>query len=335
MKVKCLSLIIIINVIVTCISLTTGYAEEIDLSTSMTGSTMDLTKSIDKVRTGIVQVSIQVRHSLEEVRNNPRLKMIENIKLGTGFFVNDDGYVATNLHVVASWKPEMGDLKALVPAPNIDDGQIFMTGGFSGFKADVVATDAIHDLAILKLTPNPFVSRVPTLVKTSEKEIASFACSVPQIDIARPKDGEHIASSGYPFNGKNVLVTTSGYIASSWEVETAYVEVEGAPPGFKFPQISNVYLANLTINPGNSGGPVYRAKDGVIMGVCVSQILQQAMTVDGNQVVPAIIGGKPLLYNSNVANIIPVKYVVDLLEKNNLKVGQPDKTKTNVKKKKR
>jgi len=261
--------------------------------------------------------------------------MVDDIKLGTGFFVNAEGYIATNFHVVAPWKPELGELVALVPAPNIDDGKIFVSAGFSVFKADIVVTDPIHDLAIVKLTPNPFSSSAPTLIKTSDKQIPAFACNVPKFDVARPNDGEHIASSGYPFNGKNVLVTTSGYIASSWELETAYVEVEGAPTGFKFPQISNVYLANLTINPGNSGGPVYRVKDGVIVGVCVSQILQQAMTVDGNQVVPVIIDGKPILYNSNVANIIPIKYVVELLEKNNLKVGQPDKAPVKGKKKKR
>ena len=65
---------------------------------------------------------------------------------GNAFFVNEDGYLVTAAHLLHSFK-DGGQPHVLVELPS---GQRHL------LKADVVATDWEHDVAILLATPNPF-----------------------------------------------------------------------------------------------------------------------------------------------------------------------------------
>ena len=63
---------------------------------------------------------------------------IVHFSSGTGFFVNTDGYVLTNHHVVQNCR------------------DVRLEGAVSGARARVLATDAQNDLALLKTeTPPP------------------------------------------------------------------------------------------------------------------------------------------------------------------------------------
>jgi S1-C subfamily serine protease len=134
---------------------------------------------------------------------------------GTGFIVNEDGYIITALHVLSflepykegiHWKdgkvypPGRHRLLAGLQLPNTDTGGAQIRGSFSDAPFTVVDRDAIHDLALLKLD-HPFSPEVPQ--------------SVVKLSIARPEEGSQVAVSGYPL-GEDVLVTTSGAVASSW-----------------------------------------------------------------------------------------------------------------------
>jgi serine protease Do len=267
---------------------------------------MNLSQSIDKLIDSIVQISFE----------SPTGRGT----LGTGFFINDDGYVLTARHVIADIKSNPG-IKLLVGVayPNIEESGLRISNSFNIIESEVIDEDAIHDLAIIKLKVNPFKAKFPILIKLKDKEIGAIKCVVPELDPRRPKAGNNIAVSGYPFTGM-ILITTSGSIASSWGVESKEIQSEHAPLGFTRHDISDVYLADLTVNPGNSGGPVYTVDEGKIIGVCVSQLLSVALTVDSSgKVVPTSAIGPPVLYNSSVANIIPIKYAIDLLKKNKLK----------------
>ncbi|HKW35477.1 MAG TPA: energy transducer TonB [Candidatus Acidoferrum sp.] len=65
---------------------------------------------------------------------------------GNAFFINEDGYLVTAAHLLHSFK-DGGQPHVLVEMPS---GQRHL------LKAEVVATDWEHDVAILRATPNPF-----------------------------------------------------------------------------------------------------------------------------------------------------------------------------------
>ena len=65
---------------------------------------------------------------------------------GNAFFINEDGYLITAAHLMHSFR-DGGQPHVLVELPS---GQRHL------LKADVVATDLEHDVAILRVTPNPF-----------------------------------------------------------------------------------------------------------------------------------------------------------------------------------
>ena len=65
---------------------------------------------------------------------------------GNAFFINEDGYLITAAHLLHSFR-EGGQPHVLVELPS---GQRHL------LKADVVAADWEHDVAILRATPNPF-----------------------------------------------------------------------------------------------------------------------------------------------------------------------------------
>lgn len=82
----------------------------------------------------------------------------------------------------------------------------------------------------------------------------------------RARDGEDIAVSGYPV-AEPVLITTTGTVASAWGFDLTQLPDLAGPV---LADLDDLYLVDATINPGNSGGPVYRTRDGALIGVCLS-----------------------------------------------------------------
>lgn len=139
---------------------------------------------------------------------------------GSGFALKY-GYVVTNYHVVEG-------------ANNITIKGI--NGDFSkSYKASVVATDRLNDLAILLIDDSSFngYGTTPYSVKTSTSEV-----------------GEDIFVLGYPLTatmGEEIKYTT-GVISSK--------------TGFQGDV--SVYQISAPIQPGNSGGPLFDSKGNLI-----------------------------------------------------------------------
>jgi hypothetical protein len=63
---------------------------------------------------------------------------------------------------------------------------------------------------------------------------------------------------------------------------------------------TDVYWVDLRINPGNSGGPIFRLTDRAVLGMVVE------------------------LKGGSLGVVVPAKYVVEFLKKNNIHEGQTE-----------
>lgn len=249
--------------------------------------------------------------------------------LGTGFFVGEQAHVITAKHVidggrsVAQRRGVAPNFAAGMAAPNMQNASIggatniTMTRNFTVIGCDVVAEDSINDLALLRLTANPFAGEVPTLIQIGETSITGLhGICAPDVD--RPVDGTAVAASGYPLKN-DALVTNSGCIASGWLTDRdAAALLQQQDPQSR--DSVDRYLADLEVNGGNSGGPVYRANTACVIGVCVAT--QNAFVTFGDQeggVVSA--NGRPLVYSAGLTIVVPAKYVVAFLDQNGLMWG--------------
>lgn len=172
---------------------------------------------------------------------------------GTGFVVGDGSLVVTNFHV-------------LPPAAESESGPrmavLVGTGGLGGETqrrlARVVATDRVHDLALLQIEGPPLRALV-----------LAEAGSV--------REGQSVALLGFPIGGALgfSVVTHRGIVAS---ITTAALPAATAsqldPRALSRLREGNFELLQLdaTAYPGNSGGPVLDTESGRVVGV-VSMVL--------------------------------------------------------------
>ena len=145
---------------------------------------------------------------------------------GSGFALNK-GYLATNYHVIegASVIKVFG-----------------VKGNFNiGYNAQVVITDKVNDLAVLKINDNRFqgFGAIPYHVKTSMAEV-----------------GESVFVLGYP------LTTTMG---SEVKLTTGVISARSG-----FQGDVSLYQVSAPIQPGNSGGPCFD-NNGNLVGIINSK----------------------------------------------------------------
>ena len=110
-----------------------------EYKTSIFSSTADI---VDKVIPSVVYIYIEQRVATEEGDNDfgglmpPRGVPITGV--GTGFFINDEGYIVTNAHVVEG----------------AQDLTIYYWSSPLEFnKAQIIGVDAIADIAVIKIEP--------------------------------------------------------------------------------------------------------------------------------------------------------------------------------------
>ena len=145
--------------------------------------------------------------------------------LGSGFAIDDVGTIITNAHVVSG-------------ADRID---VVDMGG-QRFEAELVGSDELTDLAVVRIPPN----RVPAAPLGAS---SSLFIGEPAIALGNP--------SGYALRNTEATVTSgvvSGVgrdIQSSSGQEVLYADM---------------IQTDASINPGNSGGPLANA-DGEVIGV--------------------------------------------------------------------
>ncbi len=149
---------------------------------------------------------------------------------GTGFVLNDEGYVVTNHHVI--------ELSGKLPDGVKPLEIVIPDGSWSRrLKAKVIWTLKAHDLAVLHV---PELRRPPVILSAAAAE-------------SSPEKGEPVYALGFPKAGD------SG--ANEAALETSFTRGDvskvamgrGSKDGAERPIVQH----SASVNPGNSGGPLF------------------------------------------------------------------------------
>ena len=187
--------------------------------------------------------------------------------LGTGFIIADGTLLATNYHVVSSkiFEPEKYRIEI-----EKDD---------TSWVLDVVAVDAVHDLALLAIAEDPDADETESI---DTVELAGLFGRPFILDSGLPEKGETLYSLGNPHDiGMTVVEGNFNGL-----VEHRFVE--------------QIHFSGA-INPGMSGGPVVN-KNSQVVGVNVATSGNQiGFLVPGSALSALLVNhqeapsGKPLL----------------------------------------
>ena len=181
------------------------------------------------VRDAVVQVKVRRVVGLQRVAGSGS-QPARKRGAGSGFFVDEDGYVVTNAHVVAGAE-EVWVQRASPPPPAPGEASILRRRG-GLLRATVVGVDRETDVALLKVPGSGY----PTL---------SFGNS------DRLRRGQVVFAFGGPMGLENTM--TMGIVSATarqFDSGDTMIYVQTDAP----------------INPGSSGGPLVNA-DGRVVGL--------------------------------------------------------------------
>lgn len=162
----------------------------------------------------------------------------------TGFFVNEEGYLVTNAHVVK----DLQQCLAKVPGTKILAKFRAADSAFAeALPCDLVGLDDGHDVAVLKADFPLRTGPLPT---------GSYA-------LLGPDDAT-----------ERTPVVVSGHPGFSWQPVTQSGQVIGRESlrlGKGDPEPTEVFELNISLQPGNSGSPVYHWNGKGVIAVVVSK----------------------------------------------------------------
>ena len=233
--------------------------------------TMDLVQVAKEVRGVIVQVVVPSQNG--------------NASIGSGFWVDQRGYVATCWHVVANNPTAtMTVQSAIDPLFDLKNNNMIFAN-WEVFPAKVVAKDQINDLAVLKIDGNPFAPSKFIPIQVGDKVLTAHYKQA-ALKTELPEPGQKILLAGYPL-GRPYPVVQEATVAS----------VAHSLPEFG-PTLK--ILISTVANPGNSGGPVLNT-DSKVIG-----ILQGGL--------PSRPGRDPAQAQSGIAVVVPAHFLSELMK---------------------
>lgn len=199
-----------------------------------------IVRATERVAPAVVSVNVrqratvQPRSVFESFFLGPSTREVQG--LGSGFLIRADGLIITNEHVVR------GATEVVV---TLSDGR--------DFGADVVGTDEVTDLAVLRLRQAPANLPVAPLGSSASLIIGEWA-----IAIGNPF-GFYLANAEPTVTAGVISAFGRNIIPGGEESRTYYLDM---------------IQTDASINPGNSGGPLLNAA-GDVIGVN-SSILSQS-----------------------------------------------------------
>lgn len=228
----------------------------------------------------IIKLIDATRESIVGIGTTQPTRVPVNELKGTGFVVGDGSLVVTNAHVVRDTVDSAARERYVVFSGRGDTAK--------GIACTIVARDATHDLALIKLGGG---IRLPALKIGDSNKV---------------REGQHLAFTGFPIGAVLGLypVTHQGMVSaitpiatpagSARELNAARVRRLADP----FP----VFQLDATAYPGNSGSPVFNIDTGEVVAV-INQVY-----VKGSR-------ENVLKDPSDIAYAIPARHVSELVDR--------------------
>lgn len=205
---------------------------------------------------------------------------------GNAFFINAQGYLVTAAHVLQTFR-DNGQPYILLDRPNAPTQTV---------KANIVAIDWIHDVAILRAVPNPFLGK--------------FRVAFLRLAANRPAPGDSvIATALHPSN----IRTASTYQVPLQDWSPAqvlgFVQTREEP---SLPE-TDLFLFSHEVQLGQSGSPVLLSATHEVAGLVDGRWLRPSTFT-----LPAADGAPAARYNGPLGAAVPVDYLLALLRKNSV-----------------
>ncbi len=231
---------------------------------------------------GLVEVVEAAKPAVLAVGTTNALKSPRFSFRGTGFVVGDGNHLITNAHVLPPpSEADPADRLSVVLAKPSDDRDVR--------AASVVATDPVHDLALLKFD-GPSLAPLP-LAESS----------------AAARDGTAVVLIGYPIGVVLgfVPVTHRGIVAAT----VAIAQPQPSSRQLNERAIArmrqgnfDVYQLDATAYPGNSGSPLLDADTGRVLGVINSVFVKASRE-------------SALSQPTGISYAIPIRHAIELMNR--------------------
>ena len=210
---------------------------------------------------------------------------------GNAFFINDQGYLLTVAHVLETFR-DGGQPYILIERPNSPPRLL---------KVAIIASDAEHDVAILRATPNPFAAKnkVSTLPLSSEAPVRGESVLALSLHPARIQDAHSFEAPREDFSPGQIL-----------SFETTQLE-KSAPA-------SDVFLLSHPVVRGQSGSPVIATDSHAVVGLVEGRWLRSSSASLSVQATSA--AGQP---NAVPGAAIPIGHAIELLNQHNISWQRP------------
>jgi len=273
---------------------------------AVTAPSQQLSDAIDRVRPSILQIRLECVEADKQAK-----------KYGTAFLVSKEGVAVTAAHVV-----DCGSGTALLrqrvkvglPLVHSVTDQTKKSGNFKFIDAQVIEVDKVYDVAVVKLSRNPFREKIESGFTLNGKPLALAPPGVAMLSIrGAPREGESVAVSGFPFAGPT-LCTNAGIIASVGDTQYFDTENDTGNEAIHVSIAFDFYLADMTINHGNSGGPLYDAS-GEVIGIASAFKVAEVEKLAQGAPDQTPQGEGATGYNAHLAVFVPIVYAKLLLDK--------------------
>jgi S1-C subfamily serine protease len=201
---------------------------------------------------------------------------------GNGFFINEEGYILTVAHVLETFQ-DGGQPYVLVGRPDSPPRLL---------RAEVIAVDKEHDVAILRATPNPFTGKhkVTFLPLTPDPAVLGQHVIALSLHPQKPQNAQSFQAPQEDRSSGEVLSYES-------------TELEKSAPA------ADVFLLSHPVTLGQSGSPVLAQDSQAVVGLIEGRWLRSS----GLSIATA---------SSRSASVpgaaIPIRYVIALLQRHSI-----------------
>lgn len=201
---------------------------------------------------------------------------------GNAFFINEQGYLLTDAHVLETFR-DGGQPYLIVRRPNAPPRLL---------QATIVATDPQHDVAILRVTPNPFAGNFRVTYLSLATDPATPGQSVIALSL-HPNHLQDAQSLEAPREDRS----------PSQVLSYESTQLEKSAPA------ARVFLLSHAVTRGQSGSPVLTADSRAVVGMIEGRWLRS---------LSAAAAKSPSQAASIPGAATPIEYAIALLQRQSI-----------------